>query len=376
MTKPRSAKVIDITPAHLRRTLRNSSAEQPATTIFDDVADGIEAIHQLSNLAGFSERPRAFIFALASAAHKAGGSFVELFDDELAEQQGCSTRTVRRQRQDYLRESRARRFGFVEVIEGDFDKGAGKNAPTRYRFHVGGQIAEAVELARQALDWAELDRPRQRKAIARACEEVFTTIPDARRQGRKRPRPRLATSEIESRLKAAETNLDAAHELASKLSDPARAELVEEGSNLRARLLRMRSEIDKFLANNCAQNADASEVAMGGGQLVLSPPGLSTPPAATPESVRVDRDIYNTRTLTPPEPEPVEHTPEAVSLFEGICERLTTPKVQTAEIELKAPPPAEDFDVNTLAERAAILEYEGGLDRLSAEARAGEVRRE
>jgi hypothetical protein len=373
MTMPKSAKVIDIPPAHLRRTLRSSSPEQPAATIFDDVADGIEAIHQLSNLAGFSERPRAFIFALATAAHKTGGSLVELFDDELAELQGCSTRTVRRQRQDYLRESRAQRFGFVEVIEGDFDKGASKNAPTRYRFHVGGQIAEAVALARRSEGWADLSRLKQREAIARACEEVFTTIPDARRQGRKRRRPRLAQDEIESRLKAAETNLGAAREIASKLSDPARAELLEEGGELHARLLRMRAEIEQFLADDFPQNADTSEVDRGLGQLDLSPPVLSAPPAATPEPVRVDRDIKNTRTLAPPAPEPVEHTPEAVSLFDGICERLNAPKVRTVEVELAAPPPEGGLDADVLAERAAVLEFDGGLKREEAEksARAG-----
>jgi hypothetical protein len=369
------AKVYDISPAHLRRVARteDSSAQRPAASIIDDLADGIEAVHQLSNLAGFSERPRAFIFALATAAHKTGGSFVELFDDELAELQGCSTRTVRRQRKDYLRESKARRFGFVEVVEGDYNNSAGKNAPTRYRFHVGGQIAEAVELARGSEGWADMNRQKQRTAIARACEEVFTTIPDARRQGRKRPRPRLATAEIESRLKAAETNLDAARELASKLSNPARAGLVEEGSDLRARLLRMQAEIGQFLADDFSQNADTSEVDRGGGQLVLSPPVLSAPPAETPEPVRVDRDIKNTRTLAPPAPEPVEHTPEAVSLFDGICERLNAPKVRTVEVELAAPPPEGGLDADVLAERAAVLEFDGGLKREEAEksARAG-----
>ena len=137
--------------ASLRRTLEAQQAGAQAASIVDDLADGVEAVHQLSNLAGFSERPRAFVFALATAAHKTGGDFVEPFDEELAELQGCSTRTVRRQRKDYLRESRARRFGFVEVIEGDYDKDANQNAPTRYRFHVGGQIAEAVGLARRAV---------------------------------------------------------------------------------------------------------------------------------------------------------------------------------------------------------------------------------
>jgi hypothetical protein len=124
-----TAKVFDITPAHLRRSLQSREAAQTAT-ILDDLADGIEAVHQLANLARFSERPRALIFSIATAAHKAGEDFTELYDAEVAELQGCSERTVRRQRADYLKEARERGFGFVEIIEGDYSRDAGKNAPT------------------------------------------------------------------------------------------------------------------------------------------------------------------------------------------------------------------------------------------------------
>jgi AraC-like DNA-binding protein len=368
------AKVIDIAPAHLRRALRSSSAEQAAATIIDDIADGIEAIHQLSNLAGFSERPRAFIFALASAAHKAGDSFVELYDDELAAQQGCSTRTVRRQRADYLKESRAKRFGFVEVIEGDYNQGTNQNAPTRYRFHVGGQIAEAVELARQTEDWAELSRAQQRKAIARACEDVFQTIPDARRQKRKGRRPRLATSEIETCMKVIETTWAKMHERLEHLSADDHGQLMEDPGELRERLLTMSARLDNYLENSAAESVDAPELDRGVRTICPNPP-VSAPSAASGEPVRVS-DIKNTRTLSPPALEPIEHTPEAISLFENICDRLTAPTVQTAEIELKAPPQAEDIDLDTLAERAAILEYDGAVERAEAEARAGEVLRE
>jgi hypothetical protein len=69
--------------------------------------------------------------------------------------------------------------------------------------------------------------------------------------------------------------------------------------------------------------------------------------------------------------------PEEVALWERVLEEpLTRPKVQSSTIELMAPQPAKDLGVEVLAERAAILEYEGGLDRSSAEARAGEVLRE
>src|ERR1700749_2673529 len=227
---PKTAKVTDSAPAQLRQQVEREQVRQAAASITDDLADGIEAIHQLSNLAGFSERPRAFIFALASAAHNVGAEFVELFDDELAEVQGCWTKTVQRQRPDSLTESKSRRFGFVEVIEGEYDKGEGKNVPTRYRFHVGGQIAEAVALARRAEGWQGMSRKRQRDEIARACEEVFHTIPDARRQGRKKKRPRLAEDEIETCLKVAASKLQRARDLASRFPEHSPAGVLPHGT--------------------------------------------------------------------------------------------------------------------------------------------------
>lgn len=121
-----TATVYDLTPAQLQRTVARKSGDPPSAaasfSICDDLADGIEAVHQCANLAGFTERPRAFILALATAAHSHNTDSIELYDAELAELQGCSKRTVQRQRDDYLRESRAKNFDFVEIIEGAFDK--------------------------------------------------------------------------------------------------------------------------------------------------------------------------------------------------------------------------------------------------------------
>ena len=316
------AKVFDITPAHLRRTLEGRPAGEQVSVVVNDLADGVEAVHQLANLAGFSERPRAFIFALASAAHKAGDEFVELLDEELAEQQGCSTRTVRRQRADYLKESRERRFGFVEVIEGEYNQGTNQNAPTRYRFHVGGQIAEAVELARRTPGWSEMSRRKQREAVARACEEVFHTIPDARRQRRKGRRPRPAAEEIRSRLKAAETNLDAAGGMASNLPASALAELLDEGGGeagtLRDRLLRMRAEIDQMLAEAPPETLCAEEVDRG----VRT--NCPNPPAAEPRA-------------------------EDVAAWEALERRAAgEPSVVTREVTLRAPPSDEELEAEAV----------------------------
>jgi hypothetical protein len=104
-----SAKVYDLRPADLTRFVARQSHEPAvqSAAVLDDLADAIEAIHACANLAGFSERPRSLIFALASFTRARSGDYVELFDEELAQMQNCSTKTVCRQRAAYLREARA-----------------------------------------------------------------------------------------------------------------------------------------------------------------------------------------------------------------------------------------------------------------------------
>ncbi len=193
------AKVYDMTGAQLRRELERGAtapAEQPEHSIAADMADGIEAIHQCMNLADFTERPRAFIFALSTAALSQGSDHVALYDEELAELQNCSDRTVRRQRADYLRESQARHFAPVEIIEGEFDMNKQKFGPTLYKFHLAEVVEQTVTQARSVENWHELDRHAQREAIRRAAEDVYGMIPDApssggRKSAHARLRPKL-----------------------------------------------------------------------------------------------------------------------------------------------------------------------------------------
>lgn len=81
------AKVYDFTLGQLKRSVERGApvgGTEPGS-VAADVADGVEAVHQLLNLAGFSERPRAFVLALASAAFRRDSEHVELYDEEMAE---------------------------------------------------------------------------------------------------------------------------------------------------------------------------------------------------------------------------------------------------------------------------------------------------
>jgi hypothetical protein len=277
----RNANAGDRTPASLHaetgdREARGTQARKAVAPagILDDLADGIEAIHQIANLAGYTERPRAFICALATAAHSLSGEPIEISDKDLANLQGCNERTVQRQRHDYRKESQARNFDLVEIIEGDFDKESMHNLPTKYRFHIGNAVEQIVTEARSTTDWHELNRRQQRDAIARAAARVYKEIRRAPGYRRKQKGNRPATAEIETRMKAAHTNLRRMKEMAAHLPPPQmHAELMSADAPLHKKWLEIRSEMDELFGVDSLQSADVMEDKAGGRQFVVpSPP--------------------------------------------------------------------------------------------------------
>jgi hypothetical protein len=272
------------------------------------------------NLAYFSERPRAFILALASAALNSKGESVMLFDKQLAQLQNCSKRTVMRQRADYLKERAARKFDPLEIIEGEYDRTRNANAATHYRFRLGGEVSEIVTLARTSKEWREGDREAQRAAIKRAAGYVYGSIPDAPPpKKRKEKRNRLATSEIETFKKIVATNLHKLQERTGKLPPMERERLVENPGDLRQWWLEVRAQMDAFLDVDSAQTSVNTEVKQGGGQFVTTPP--KTAKAAEPVTVLRQEEA-------------VTHSPEAIAAFDRTFAGLTEPKVRSRVIPL------------------------------------------
>ncbi|MDQ3820944.1 MAG: helix-turn-helix domain-containing protein, partial [Acidobacteriota bacterium] len=79
----------------------------------------------------------------------------EITDPELAEFKGCSERTIQRWRKQYLKEEKYLKVPFLQITEGDFDKGLNANRPTRYRFLIDTEVADAVLEARNAALYAD-----------------------------------------------------------------------------------------------------------------------------------------------------------------------------------------------------------------------------
>lgn len=355
------AKVFDMTAAQLKRQLKREASsddeQQQAHGIAADMADGIVAVHEFLNVAEFKLRPRAFVLALAAATLSKEADHVALYDEELAELQNCDVKTVRRQREDYNLAADEKYFYPVEIIPGSYDEEAQKYMPTLYKFHLAEAIEQAVTEARASSLWHETDRRAQRAAIKRAAIAVYGMIPNAPLKRREKKRPRSAVAEIETCQKVILTKLERLKKMAAALPAGEREEIIE------AWCERMRDEIEALQQFNSSQSTERRQVKGGSGQFVQYPP------------------LADMSDDSPKEP---EAGAAASATWERLEERLTTPAVRSVEIELHSPewPPGRVGDLSgeledelTLEEeRAAIMQYDGGLRRDEAEALArGEV---
>jgi hypothetical protein len=325
-----AAKLYETTPARMFSLVeRNGVAVEGATaTVADDLADGVEAIHQIANLAGYSERPRAFIMALASAAH--GRASVELFDEDLATLQGCSTKTVQRQRADYVRESRRlRTVDLVGIEEGEFDREQNRHAPSRYTFHLAGTVEAVVADARSDPRWHDLDRKAQRDLLKQAAARAYDLIPDATRKRRNRPRPRRASAVVETHRKAADTYLRKLREVAAHLPEAEREILFDFPGELREWWLKLRAAMDVLCGVDSSQPVNLNGLDGGGGQIVHHPRG----------------DVS----------EGVEPSPEDVATWDRLEGRLASASsIRTVEVELRPP----DGELIYVPDEDAMIEAE------------------
>jgi hypothetical protein len=308
----RTVKVYETTPARLL-SLVEREAGGAGATVFDDLADAVEAVHQIANLAGYSERPRAFILALATGAHSRGSASVELYDEELAAMQNCSTKTVQRQRADYVRESRRlRTVDLVGIEEGEFDRDQNRHAPSRYTFHLATTVEAVVADARSDPRWHEFDRKAQRDLLKQAAARAYDLIPDGTRKGRKRPRPRLAAAVVETHRKAADTHMRKLREVAAQLPEAERERLFDDPGELREWWLAVRAEMDILCGVASPQPLTDKHLDRAAGHFVHHPP---------------EEDSAM-----------VEPNPEDEAVWDRLEERLAgASSVRTVEVELRPP---------------------------------------
>lgn len=356
MTQPKTAKVYDMTPSQLRRQVKRQSSGEARPSVFSAMADGSLAAQFFFNLAGFEFGETKFFMKIVELCGE-GGRPVEVFDEKLAEHARCTDRTIRAWRAAYIARAQTINFWPLLIAEGEYDQYRQRYKPTSYSVAIADHIERAVTLARSMPEY-ERDRV---EAVRRAAEECYDDIPDAPAQRRVRKPKKSRRSPVMQSLEKAAKNLDQGKHALDALTDRQRAALVAgQGEDLRRRLDELQAQIDNLRAS-ISETVEEAEVDDMPEKISGIPPAES--------SFREDINT-NTRKL-PDEPEPeTEHPPEAVSLFDGLCERLTKPLIQSAELVLAADSPPRVPDDNERAERAAILEFEAGLEREEAEERA------
>jgi hypothetical protein len=378
-----TATVHDITLAQLRRKhQRNTQVEsQPqATTIFNDMSDGILALDFGLTFAGFSYEARQFVHNIVGLLGD-DETMLAMFDEELAQHVRCSDRTIRRWRAAHIAETKAKSFSFIEIIEGEYDADHKRYAPTQYKFACAQFIEDVVADARAA---AEYGQDRQ-TAIEKAASEHYDEIPNAPTRLRRRKPKRSYGMDALRPYVNADKNLTKGEIIWTDMPDHLRAQLLAGGQReeLLALVQQMKERLDRItdVLQDAPQTAHAKEVSdiqdnlsgipsVSGMSEVRSAKMLGDVPEPMLEAESCVRDT-SSYTRTSDEP-----SPDAVAAWERLEERVRAPQVQAVELELHgdamdAPdvpdvPEIADPPEVELAERISIM-VESGTPEPEAE---------
>jgi hypothetical protein len=339
------ATVTDITSAHFRQRgaeTDDSPLADVAQAVADDFADGVEVMHHFCNLADYSEAARTFVFALVSAAH--GGEKVVVYDAELADKLNCSERTVQRHRKAYKVSVKQSGVELIEFAEYKFDQKEGKNPPTEYLVLCAPQLGLAVVRARASKHWHPTDRAKQCAALQWAASMAFKDIPRGDSMPRPDPRPRLATAEIATCMKVADTKLRRMKKLAGKLPERTRSELLSDTGpdSLRRKWEALRSEMDALFESADSQTIDDVPFDERPDNLSGHPTVAASAPAGASGRVAVEEE------------ERAPTSPADAEAWNNTFSGLRAPPVRAVTVGVRPPPgPApfvhpDDFPVEPL----------------------------
>ena len=179
-----------------------------------DVSHGTDAVNHLLALLNFPAPLRAFVDCMVGLAGERTGWFEE-FGVNVGKRartgrDDCTDssmeRWVQRQKAKLRQWQFERNFELVEMKDGDFDREAGKNRPTRWRVPLVAMAAEVVLRARAKAYWARGPR-HQSRALREVARELLTEDPEA--PPVTLPLPRTLTDEelLNRALKTVETQL-------------------------------------------------------------------------------------------------------------------------------------------------------------------------
>jgi hypothetical protein len=179
-----------------------------------DISHGTDAVNHLLALLNFPAPLRAFVDCMVGLAGERTGWFeeygVSVGRRARTGRDDCTDssmeRWVQRQKAKLRQWQFERNFELVEMKDGDFDREAGKNRPTKWRVPLVAMAAEVVLRARAKSYWARGPR-HQSRALREAARELLTEDPEAPPVSL--PMPRTLTDEelLNRALKTVETQL-------------------------------------------------------------------------------------------------------------------------------------------------------------------------
>jgi hypothetical protein len=330
----------DYAPSRLQRQVQQSSSEPRAESIISDMADGILATESIFSFAGFSYTESHLVLALIGIIGAGGDAGIELYDEDIAKQVGCDTRTVQRWRKAYLDKASSLNFWPLEIKQGEYCKDKLRYMATSYRVTFAETLEQIVSTARNCADY-QTDRLR---AIERAASLYYEDIEQAPPKLRRR-KPKSAPQTPLAHLNAASRKLARAQDSFQAMPDRQRNAFINgQGAELRVTLDAMRTQMAEMEAilSGVPTTVETKTVKYIGDKMSGIPPLPENEPAYV-----VERTKEESATLQEPE---IVHTAEAVAAFDSILTRLRRPQVARSEVEIKVRAPSVSPDEPSQAE--------------------------
>lgn len=370
----------DIKASHFQKRMQQAAPAAQSESIISDLCDGLLVAELMLGLAGYSYTSTGFVLGIMGAIGS-GEESVQFYDKEAANLLNCSDRTVRRGRKDYITDSSARNFWPVVVREGEYLPEKQEFARTEYTLNrsFASAIETAVTEARADKEYTSA----RTEALLRAAKNNYLDIEEAPVVKRKRSPKRSQVTAL-SHLSKAAKNASAAEVALREMPDRKREAFVNGNlESLQNTLEKMRADLAAF------------EAMVSGTPEQIEPQGLNdhadilsgTPQDADSEEVgvRVNKEYRRTatsnrekawRSMEVENHEPENKSREAIAAWDDFSAPFKQPAVRRTEIAIQVDPdppnePTIEYDPQALAdeiaERAAIMEFDGNLSRNEAE---------
>lgn len=364
----------DIRAAHFRKRMQDAPAAM-AQPIMADMCDAALVVQDIFNLSKFCYQASQLAVNVVSIIGADEDELV-ITDEDLAERIGCSARTVLRWRAAYIADATVRNYSPILITEANYDPKLQRTPPATYSIK---ELVPIVEMAVAEARGNPLYKSDRREALRLAAEAAYNDIPEAAPIRRKRkPGKRIATPL--SYIEKGNKNLGSAKTVLSEMPEHRRRAFIDgnrEQIEGQLQLLRQQAEMLQQLLSDENVNSDNVGVSHHNDNLSSGPEGKFVDQSRVSDKKEESLTADRSWRLTEVQDYESENTnPEAQEIWSTVMDRFNQPAVRRTEISIEVDPdppiePTIEYDPQALAdeiaERAAILEFDGNLSRDEAE---------